>query len=254
MYSFDCRQPALLPFPFSTLAAMVRRPDQGLQVVSVADQVYEVLQERILLGELEGGSRVHQENLSGELGVSRSPVREALARMAADGLVELLPNRGARVVDVTLTDMRTAYEARLGVEPLAARLAAERRTADDIKQMASAIADQRRARNPGTVYQCVRRFHVAVVDAAANPLLSRFAGSLWAGRIGLHVVVRQIGNETLEADAGDHEAILQAVQDRDGALAERLVGDHITSSLQRFLDAAGEQDAVETDLDPDRSA
>jgi DNA-binding GntR family transcriptional regulator len=219
---------------------MGRRPDQRLQIVSAADQVYDVLRERILRGELEGGSRVHQQNVSGELGVSRSPVREALARMAADGLVELLPNRGARVVDVTLDDIRTAYEARLAVEPLAARLAAQRRTDDDLKQMARAIVEQRRAGNPRTVYQCVRRFHVAVVDAAANPLLSRFASSLWAGRIGLHVLVRQVGHEALAADAEDHDAIVAAIRDGDGALAERALHDHIAGSLDRFLDAAGE--------------
>lgn len=225
-----------------TLPTMARRSDQELQIVSVADQVYDVLQERILRGDLEGGSRVHQENLSGELGVSRTPVREALARMAADGLVELLPNRGARVVEVTLDDMHTAYETRLAVEPFAARLAAERRSDEDLKEMASAISEQRRARNPRSVYQCIRRFHIAVVDAASNPLLTRFAASLWSGRYGLHVVMRQIGHEDLAADAEEHEAIRVAIEGGDGPLAERAMHDHIAHSLDQFLDTAKDEE------------
>src|SRR3954469_9513906 len=97
-----------------------------VDVSSVPDRVYAILRERILAGELEPDSRLHQEGISAELGVSRTPVREALARRAADGLVDLLANRGARVAGVTTHDMEDAYVARLGIEPLAARLAAGR--------------------------------------------------------------------------------------------------------------------------------
>ena len=99
-----------------------------LDVVSVADHVERALRARILAGALEPGARLHQEGLSEELGVSRTPLREALGRLAADGLVDVLPNRGARVADVRPEDMRAAYEARLVIEPAAAGLAAERAT------------------------------------------------------------------------------------------------------------------------------
>jgi DNA-binding GntR family transcriptional regulator len=219
---------------------MARSTTKTLQIVSVSDRVYEVVQERILNGDLEAGSRVHQENISDELGVSRTPVREALARLAADGLVELLPNRGARVAEVTLDDMRIAYEARLGVEPLAARFAAERREPDDLKRMRSAVADQRRARSARALYRAVRAFHVAVVGAARNPLLTRFAGGLWAGRIGLHVVLRQADQEALEADAEEHDQITVAIEQGDGDLAERLMREHIAVSLERLIEVADE--------------
>src|SRR5437764_7946604 len=97
-----------------------------LEIASVVDQVYLAIRERITNGSLPRGGRVHQEDLAEELGVSRTPVREALRRLAAEGLVEMRTNRGARVADVDPGGMRRAYEARLVVEPGAARLAAWR--------------------------------------------------------------------------------------------------------------------------------
>src|SRR5918911_3294911 len=97
-----------------------------LQVASVVDQVYMAIRERISDGTLPRGGRLHQEDLATELGVSRTPVREALRRLAAEGLVEMHTNRGARVADLDRAAMRAAYEARLVIEPGAARLAAER--------------------------------------------------------------------------------------------------------------------------------
>jgi DNA-binding GntR family transcriptional regulator len=216
--------------------------EETLQIVSIADQVYGVLEGRIVNGELEAGSRLHQENISEELGVSRTPVREALARLAADGLVELFPNRGARVADVALEDMRTAYEARLAVEPVAARYAAERRTQKQLEEMKAAIGDQRKTRDPRATYAAIRRFHLAVVDGAGNPLLSRFAGTLWTGRIAIHVFLRQADRAVLDADVEEHEEILAAIENGDGKLAERLVHDHIAVSLERLLSIRAEQE------------
>src|SRR5580693_255911 len=98
-----------------------------LNIASVVDQVYTAIRERIVSGSLARGERVHQEDLAVELGVSRTPVREALRRLAAEGLVEMRTNRGARVADPDRSSMRAAYEARLVIEPGAARLAAMRR-------------------------------------------------------------------------------------------------------------------------------
>src|SRR6185437_9054303 len=87
-----------------------------LNIASVVDQVYAAIRERIASGSLPRGGRVHQEDLALELGVSRTPVREALRRLAAEGLVEMRTNRGARVTDLGPDDMQHPYEARLVVE------------------------------------------------------------------------------------------------------------------------------------------
>jgi DNA-binding GntR family transcriptional regulator len=217
------------------------RPEELLQVVSVPERVYDVLRERILAGELEGGTRLHQENLSAQLGVSRTPVREALTRLAAEGLVELLPNRGARVAAVTLADIRAAFEARLGIEPFTARLAAERRAPAALKTMRAAIGEQQRARTPRTTYKAIRKYHLAIVEAAGNPHLVRFAETLWSGRIGLHVYLRQLSPDMLAGDVAEHEHILAAIERRDGPEAERLAREHIAHSLDRLLEATSDK-------------
>src|ERR671918_579804 len=117
----------------------------SFQVQSVADQVYAVLRERIATGEIERGSRVHQEDLASELGVSRTPVREALRRLAAEGLVDLYANRGARVATATDEQVRVSYEVRLVVEPGAARMAAGRGASGSLDRMRKAIELEERA-------------------------------------------------------------------------------------------------------------
>src|SRR2546421_737669 len=109
-------------------------PDR-LNIASVVDQVYAAIRERISSGSLPRGGRVHQEDLALELGVSRTPVREALRRLAAEGLVEMRTNRGARVADVDEGGARGAYDARLVVESGAARLAAQRRLVEAIARV-----------------------------------------------------------------------------------------------------------------------
>lgn len=86
-------------------------PPKTLQIASVVDQVYEAIRERIRAGDLARGGRIHQEDIAAWLGVSRTPVREALRRLAAEGVVEMHTNRGARVADISPADMRAFYEA-----------------------------------------------------------------------------------------------------------------------------------------------
>src|SRR6478752_8591756 len=97
-----------------------------LQIQSVVDQVYDAVRARILSGDLPRGSRLRQAALADELGVSRTPLREALRRLSTEGLVEFSPNRGATVSELDFGDMRHAWSARVALEPGAARLAAQR--------------------------------------------------------------------------------------------------------------------------------
>jgi DNA-binding GntR family transcriptional regulator len=204
---------------------------------SVADRVYAALRERILAGDIPNHARLHQEQLSEELGVSRTPLREALGRLAADGLVELLPQRGARVADITPADMETSYVARLVIEPPAAALAASRRSVEDIEEMRRAIADHRReTADVQTVYDANRDFHLAVVRASGNPFLLRFCEQLWVRRIGLRVYEEQREPpEFIAADADWHERIADAIEARDPARAEREMREHIHQAMQLLL-------------------
>jgi DNA-binding GntR family transcriptional regulator len=202
-----------------------------LQIRSVVDQVHADLLERIVAGELSPGSRLRQEALAAELGVSRTPLREALARLVSEGLVDFVPNRGATVARRDFTDMEQAWRARLVIEPGAARLAAERCDGTAIEQMRETVRRQRDVADDVTAsFTLNREFHLALVAASGNAHLLRFAELLWLSRIGVPIFARQARDRSQVLSwAGDHEAITDAVAARSAGRAERLTRDHITS-------------------------
>lgn len=227
-----------------TRAAPARPPGDaapGLQIASVVDHVYAAIRERITAGALQRGARIHQEDLAEALGVSRTPVREALRRLAAEGLVEMRTNRGARVADVGQGNMQAAYEARAVIEPGAARLAAVRRPAGPIGRMRSAVAAQRRAiPDVGRSFEANRAFHIALVEAAGNEFLVQFTERLWVARIGEVIYERQRETgERMGLDADEHEEILAAIEAGNGRRAESLTRRHLADAMRRSQDILG---------------
>src|SRR3954447_24162830 len=203
------------------------------QVQSVADQVYEVLRERIADGEIERGSRLHQEDLASEFGVSRTPVREALRRLAAEGLVDLFANRGARVATATDEQLRSSYETRLVVEPGAARVAAERRLPDAIAAMKAALREEEKAgRSSSKHFRANRDFHLAIVRGTGNPQLVQFMEHVWIERIGATLYETRLDPKGLGKDHQAHKSIAKAIEKGDGERAETLTRGHLTRAME----------------------
>jgi DNA-binding GntR family transcriptional regulator len=213
-----------------------------LSIASVVDQVYDAIRDRITSGSLPRGARVHQEDLAEELGVSRTPVREALRRLAAEGLVEMRTNRGARVADIDQGGMRGAYDARLVVEPGAARLAALRRLPEPLARMRAAVAAQRRSlRSVERSFDANREFHLALVAASGNDYLLQLVERLWVARIGGTIYERQVETqERMVLDVREHEQILEAIEAGDGRRAESLTRRHLADAMKRSIDILGE--------------
>jgi DNA-binding GntR family transcriptional regulator len=212
---------------------------EQLPIASVVDQVYAAIRSRIASGALPRGGRVHQEDLATELGVSRTPVREALRRLAAEGLVEMRTNRGARVADVSDHDIQASYQARLVVEPGAARLAARLGLSEARDRMRTAVRAQRRA--VGDIHASFvasREFHTALVAASGNPFLREFVENLWVARIGEVIYERQAETAAqMRADADEHEQILEAIVRGDARAAEALTRRHIAEAMKHSLHA-----------------
>ena len=225
-------------YPVSETASALAEGGGGFQVQSVADQVYVVLRERIASGEIERGSRLHQEDLATEFGVSRTPVREALRRLAAEGLVDLFANRGARVATATDDQLRSSYETRLVVEPGAARLAAERRPAEPLARMQRAIRDEKRAgRSSSKHFKANRSFHLALIKAAGNPQLVQFMEHVWIGRIGATLYETRLDPKGLEADHEAHRSIAAAIEAGDPDAAETLTRGHLERAMELIFGA-----------------
>lgn len=203
-----------------------------LDVSSIPERIHAVLRERIREGDLPPGSRLHQSQLSVELGVSRTPLREAISRLAAEGLVELLPQRGARVAEVRPEAMDDAYAARLVIEPAAAALAAAAPDETALRAMDAAIVEHRRhVQRPDLAFQANRAFHLALVAASGNHFLERFAQMLWMGRLGRTIYLTQDEPPAfIRKDADEHAAIAAAVRAGDPKRAERLTYEHIAAA------------------------
>ncbi len=209
---------------------------------SMVEQTCAILRERIRLGEIPPGTRLRQEVLAEELGISRTPLREAMRLLAADGLVVLEPNRGAVVVELSHDDRVAFWEARLALEPAAARMGAQRRAASGVTAMEGAIADQRasveaaiadqRASMVGDQgFAANRAFHLALVASAGNPHLDRFAEALWVRAVGAAIYATQASDSSVVAAYADqHAAILAAIMSGDADRAESLTREHILAS------------------------
>ncbi len=203
----------------------------------MVDQVHAILREQILTGVLPRGARLPQETIAAELGVSRTPLREALRRLASEGLVTLQPNHGATVSGVDFNDMSAAWVARLAIEPFAARLAAERQDPAELDRMRTAIAEQRSAATQADGLESNREFHLALVAASGNNHLTHFAELLWVTRISFAIYSAQASDpDGLEAWAAEHEQILDAIAAGDPDLAEQITRTH----LERHPPLAGE--------------
>lgn len=215
-----------------------------LRVRSVVGLAYDELRAMIVEGKLEPGARIGQAELADALGISRGSVREALRRLAGDGLVAFEVNRGFFVADLGLDRVLERLEARLLLEPLVARLAAERRSDDTLAALRATIADERSARTAAQAHDASRAFHAELVRATGNEALVRIFDGLWIADVGRMLLARRRTQpDWQDADVAEHEALLDAVASRDGALAERLMREHVESAWRHWSGrTAGEPD------------
>src|SRR5579862_4744935 len=195
---------------------------------SIAGLAYEQIRALILSGEMAPGARLSQLELAERLAISRTPVREALRRLAGEGLVDALPQRGFRVADIGLESVMRRLEVRSLLEPGIARLAAERATPADVVALQDAIALEVRARDAADIHDSSRLFHVRLAHATHNDELVATLESKWIIEIGRRLLARRAFEpEWHQADVAEHRGIAEAVEARDGARAEALMRQHI---------------------------
>ncbi|HEX5915217.1 MAG TPA: GntR family transcriptional regulator [Rubrobacter sp.] len=199
-----------------------------IRVDSVADLAYERIRGYVLGGEVPPGARLGQVELAERLGISRTPVREALRRLAGEGLVDFHSNRGFRVTDLGLDAVLRRMEVRSIVEPGIARLAAQRRTEEDLQRLEAAIASEEGARDGIEAHDASRRFHIALVRASGNEELVRVIESLWLVEVGRRLLFRRSAEPDWQrTDASEHREVLEAVHKGRAADAEHLMARHV---------------------------
>ena len=189
---------------------------------------------RILDGTLKPGERLVEDRLSAELGVSRVPVREALRSLSAEGLVTLLPRRGATVVDVTPEDVAELVEVRALLEGLNARLAAQRHDPEIVALLEETLARGNEAAKAGTAEELARlnaEFHERLAEASRNSVLSEVMRGL---RERTSIAFAINGRTRAREDWQEHSGVLAAVIAGDAELAALLATRHVQNAAAAF--------------------
>ena len=193
----------------------------------------------LLEGEIPPGARIPERELCEKLEISRTPLREALKVLAAEGLVQLLPNRGSRAAKLTDKDMRDLFEVCQGLEALAGELACERISDAAIAAIAEShgvMVEHYRNRDLIQYYRCNRAIHEAIIAAAGNPALSGLYESVTA-RIRRARYVTPMTPPRWALAVQEHEAILNALRRRDGVALAHILRTHLRHKRNEVLQA-----------------
>jgi DNA-binding GntR family transcriptional regulator len=223
------------------------RAEAKLENLTLWERVYQHLREEILANRLQPGAVLGEVALAESLGVSRGPVREALGRLAAEGLVTVRPRRGAVVSALSASEFLEAYQVREALETLAARLAVPRFTDEEIERLQALAEEQARHAALGNVeafFHANAAFHELIVAASGNRTLEEMHRQL-VGHMGRYRMRSVALRGTLKRSVGEHRAILRAIKARDAEKAAQLLGEHIHVP-QRRLESAPEGEVVLT--------
>jgi DNA-binding GntR family transcriptional regulator len=207
-----------------------------------ADDVYAAIKDALATGRFGAGQYLREEQLAKSLGVSRTPVREALRRLDAEGWVETRPNYGVRVKAWTLQDAREIFEARLLIEPhLAGRAALHIGDADIARLKALADAMIATTQRPSTPESCEAwfaangEFHAIITAAANNARLDRALRSMKETPL-IKWTFDTYGDADRERSARQHVEIVAALEQRNPAWAEAITRCHILAAEKAVLD------------------
>jgi len=210
-------------------------------VERIVDSVHATLRAAILEGGLSPGQPLSVPDLSRQLDVSRSPVREALLALVADGLAVEHPRRGVSVVEVAASDLLEIHEVREAVEAQAARLCAERASDATLRDLADVLTRQHEVVEQGDAagwFRTNAEFHGAIAAGTGNRRLSEVLLTLEAQmRLGL----RQVSSDREQRRRGlaEHQAVLDAISRHEPEAAERTMRDHIRRTKQTLARRLG---------------
>ncbi len=208
-----------------------------LHVSTKAEAVYQELRSRILDGSIEPGSTLNQEVLAAGLGLSITPLREALRRLEAEGLVRLEAHRTMTVAPLTRRELNELYAVRLQLDPFAAALTAET-APDDVLAAIARVAGRRVERTPRALLHNNRTFHHAIYSNCGNLVLIGILDQLWTRTDRYRLIVLQDELQKRAAQE-EHREIAAALANRNPTEVGTLVSRHVEKT-QRLIEQLAE--------------
>ncbi|AMY71024.1 GntR family transcriptional regulator [Frigidibacter mobilis] len=204
--------------------------------------VYEILRDDILDLVMPPGSPIDEIQLADRLSMSRTPIREALVRLAGEGLVTTLPNRSTVVANIDFLNLHTFFDALSLMYRVTTRLAAEYRTEEDlqiIRGLQGGFAKAVEDRDALAMIATNRAFHAAIAEAGRNPYYTAlFCRLLDEGRRILRLYYKSFDDRLPEQYVTEHDQMIAAIEARDIAAADRLASQHadqIVKQIQQMI-------------------
>jgi DNA-binding GntR family transcriptional regulator len=211
-----------------------------LQNSHLKDEAYRLIKEAITSVHFRPGDPVIEGDLARRLGISKTPVRNALVRLEQEGFVQTLPFRGTFVADVSVGDVREIYEVRSALEETAIRLLIERLSSADIRELRSAIAEVEAKLQAGQLeesFDSIREFHEGIVRRSGNRWLIEMYGTLSGHLTRIRNICGHIPGR-VEKSVSEHKTIIAAIEAHDSPAAIVALRAHLESLTGDYSQAA----------------
>ena len=207
------------------------------EYLPLRDVVFQTLHRAILKGELKPGERLMEVHLANRLGVSRTPVREAIRKLELEGLVRVIPRKGAEVADITIRDLEEVLAVRLALEVLAVQDACEHITEKQLRNLKWAANEFRHSLNGNDITDCAHadmKFHEAIYEATNNrrlvQILNNLREQMYRYRAE-YLKDKSIYQTLLQ----EHEAIYRALKEHDREKAGQVIWSHIENQKKYMV-------------------
>ena len=208
------------------------------EYLPLRDVVFNTLRRAILRGELKPGERLMEIQLANKLGVSRTPIREAIRKLELEGLVLMIPRKGAEVAEITEKNLRDVLEVRCALEELAVQLACDRIERNRIRELHAAAAHFRDILDSDDITQIAaadEAFHDVIFKATGNErliqLLNNLREQMYRYRIE-YLKKKECYPQLLK----EHATIMKAIEEHDKEKATRITGQHINNQVDTVVD------------------
>ena len=209
------------------------------EYLPLRDVVFNTLRQAILKGELAPGERLMEIQLANKLGVSRTPIREAIRKLELEGLVLMIPRKGAEVAEITEKNMRDVLEVRKALEELAVQLACEKITDEEIEEMKKAAEEFKmilKSKDITEIAEADVRFHDIIYMATDNQklihLLNKLREQMYRYRVE-YLKKKECYPQLLR----EHQAIIEAIEKSNKETASEIMGQHIENQVTAVTDS-----------------
>lgn len=207
------------------------------EYLPLRDVVFNTLRQAILRGELKPGERLMEIALSKRLGVSRTPVREAIRMLELEGLVTMIPRKGAQVAQITEQDLNDVLEVRLGLEELAVRFACERITEEELKALEDAVQQFEHAMSEDDLTNLAEadvKFHEIIYNSTHNRRLVQIINNIREQMYRYRIeYLKDV--ESRKTLVKEHYAVWASLKNRDVESAKKHIGVHIRNQQEAIL-------------------